>query len=406
VVLLIDEAQNLENPVLESLRLLSNIETPKRKLLQLILLGQLELEEKLRLPEMKAFRQRISVRYRLRPLDASQIDQYIAHRVKIAGCKRGINLFKAEALSLISEYTSGIPRVINGLCENALLIGFASGKDIIGEEEVHEAAADLVLNRRVTPRRTPDAIRQKPLLPHVRTSRSEKRARRWPFYGAISFGFAALAYATPLFEFTIPKIDHFTQETRARFKSPLQEETIPPPPSKVKEPPPELVGTLVPPEPQPPVEKKGGGKKWEEVLVKEHDTVSKIAWVFYGSSHSYVLGLIHMANPDIEFLDLIQTGRKMVLPYLRTESMIFKKDDGSYSIYIAATNNLNLAKSWQKQLAPFGVEANIIPVKINQRNKIYKLQGDHFPTALPALEKLKEIVPLQLMTKSMEEKNE
>jgi len=124
LVLIIDEAQNLKPSLLEQIRLLSNLETEKDKLLQVILVGQPELNNRLNLHDLRQLRQRIMVRYHIGPLDNDEIKSYICHRLEIAG---GVKIeFSDEAISIISRFSSGTPRLINMICDRALLAGFVS----------------------------------------------------------------------------------------------------------------------------------------------------------------------------------------------------------------------------------------------------------------------------------------
>src|SRR5947209_16700971 len=123
-VLIVDEAQNLTCPVLEEIRMLTNLETSTEKLLQIVLSGQPELEEKLKLPELRQLRQRIMLRCKTSPLTKEQTHDYIAERLRIAGASNG-PLFSPEAVESIYRHTRGIPRVINVLCEHALINCFA-----------------------------------------------------------------------------------------------------------------------------------------------------------------------------------------------------------------------------------------------------------------------------------------
>jgi general secretion pathway protein A len=131
VLLIIDEAQNLEREALEQVRLLSNLETNTAKLIQIILLGQPELDTKLESPDLRQLRQRITVRWRLAPLSASETREYVAHRLRIAaGGSR--ELFTELALREIHRRSRGIPRLINLLCDRALLSGYAAQVQSIG----------------------------------------------------------------------------------------------------------------------------------------------------------------------------------------------------------------------------------------------------------------------------------
>jgi general secretion pathway protein A len=132
VVLIIDEAQNLPTGMLEQVRLLSNLETEKSKLLQIVLVGQPELNDKLSLHELRQIRQRIMVRYHINPLDSSEIRNYIQHRLSAAGAGKEIE-FCDDAIRTITEFSTGTPRLINMLCDRALLAGFVNNTKKIDE---------------------------------------------------------------------------------------------------------------------------------------------------------------------------------------------------------------------------------------------------------------------------------
>ncbi len=141
VLLIIDEAQNLSTETLEQLRLLSNLETETSKLLQIVLLGQPELDQKLAAEDLRQLRQRISVRTHLGPMDEGETIEYVRHRLRVAGAERPI--FTDRALRAIHHRSGGVPRLINLLCDRALLAGYADQKAQIGRELVARAAAEL-----------------------------------------------------------------------------------------------------------------------------------------------------------------------------------------------------------------------------------------------------------------------
>ncbi len=143
VALLIDEAQDLEFSVLEDLRLLSNLETAKEKILQIVLSGQPELGQKLSNPILRQLRQRIGINCRLLPLSRDEITEYIQYRLQAGGCA-DLKLFSREAEEQIYHFSRGIPRLVNVVCDNALVIGYALGKKRIGADVISEAAADLL----------------------------------------------------------------------------------------------------------------------------------------------------------------------------------------------------------------------------------------------------------------------
>ena len=142
VVLIIDEAQNLDPILLEEIRLLTNLETPKSKLLHVILMGQPELDRILSRPECRQLKQRVSLRHRIQPLNREETREYIKKRLKIAGAVHP-NYFSPNAVRAIHRYSKGIPRLINVLCDNALLLGYATDQKVIGKSMIREVIRDL-----------------------------------------------------------------------------------------------------------------------------------------------------------------------------------------------------------------------------------------------------------------------
>ncbi len=142
VALIIDEAQDLTPAVLEQVRLLSNLETDQHKLLQIVLCGQPELKQRLAAPELRQLRQRITVRYHLLPLTEQEIGDYIRHRLQTAGWTGG-ELFCAEALRRIYEYSRGVPRLVNALCDITLLAGYVANARAIDGPCVEKAIRQL-----------------------------------------------------------------------------------------------------------------------------------------------------------------------------------------------------------------------------------------------------------------------
>lgn len=141
-VLIVDEAQDLTEELLEQIRLLSNIETDDRKLLQIVLLGQPELRDRLNSHRLRQLRQRITVRYHLRPLTRFEMNQYIQHRLELAGAN-GVPCFTRPALWRVFSYSRGIPRLVNALCDKALLAGFVEHSDRITYRMVGRAVREL-----------------------------------------------------------------------------------------------------------------------------------------------------------------------------------------------------------------------------------------------------------------------
>ncbi|MFH1081090.1 MAG: AAA family ATPase [Pseudomonadota bacterium] len=145
VVLLIDEAQNLSCDVLEQLRMLSNLETEREKLIQIVLIGQPELQDLLMSPALRQLNERITVRYDLRPFDRKSVPSYIRHRLAVAGAAE-IVTFSVPACRLIYRYSKGIPRRINAICDRAMLVAYARGKQTVNWKTARDAIADIGKN--------------------------------------------------------------------------------------------------------------------------------------------------------------------------------------------------------------------------------------------------------------------
>ena len=142
-VLMIDEAQHLDFDVLEQIRLLTNLETNEQKLLQIILIGQPELVEKLARPELRQLNQRITARYHLQPLNLDETDAYIRHRLQVAGLAAGRQVFPSAAVKDIHRRTRGIPRLINLLCDRTLLGAYGRQSTQVSRAMVGDAAAEV-----------------------------------------------------------------------------------------------------------------------------------------------------------------------------------------------------------------------------------------------------------------------
>jgi general secretion pathway protein A len=144
VLLIVDEAQNLTPEMLEEIRLLSNLETPTSKLIQIMLVGQPELQDLVGQPSLRQLRQRIGLRHHLRPFDEAEVAEYVQERLAKAGYT-GRGLFKRGALRELYRLTGGTPRLINNLCDSALLLGYVNQERVIGAAKVREAADGLGL---------------------------------------------------------------------------------------------------------------------------------------------------------------------------------------------------------------------------------------------------------------------
>jgi general secretion pathway protein A len=143
-VLIVDEAQNLSDEVLEEIRLMTNLETFTEKLLQIVVVGQPELEQKLKQPNLRQLRQRLTLRAKTHPLTVEETRAYVAQRLRIAG-SNGQQIFDPEALAVIHRYSAGIPRVVNLICEHCLVSAFVDHEKVIRSSVVEAVARDFDL---------------------------------------------------------------------------------------------------------------------------------------------------------------------------------------------------------------------------------------------------------------------
>ena len=191
-VLIIDEAQHLPRQVLEQIRIISNLETNESKLLQIVLVGQLNLLDSLADAEMRQLDQRISIRARLRPLTRVEVEAYVAHRLWVARGTSAVT-FNNDALDLVHAYTGGVPRVINLLCDRSLMLGALARVNQIAPSMVEEAAGALGLTL------SPEA-----------TLRRRRKTYRWgmALLGVVLVGVGVAAFA-PLDALLNPWMDRF-----------------------------------------------------------------------------------------------------------------------------------------------------------------------------------------------------
>ena len=145
-VLLIDEAQNLDPSVLELIRLLTNLETDTKKLLQIIFIGQPELNDMLSKPALRQLSQRITARFHIEPLNAEETQAYIRHRLQVAGLTDNQNIFPTKLITEIHRYSGGIPRLINILCDRMLLGAYADNSKILDSKKLKQAAAEVIVS--------------------------------------------------------------------------------------------------------------------------------------------------------------------------------------------------------------------------------------------------------------------
>jgi len=298
-VLVIDEAQNLDEEVLESVRLLSNFETPWMKLMQIVLAGQPQLADRLANPSMAQLRQRISMVMRIEPFGCEDVNAYINHRLWVAGCENP-SLFTVGARKLIAEHSEGIPRNINNLCFNAMSLGCASKRKTIDRDIIMEVIADMDLEPFREKHDAPEMVAAQPKQPDpvffpVVKNRSifSGWAPKLAVAGAVAFSLASVIMPVNKSE---PRAVPIEATSSAAVVAPAPAALLPLPSA-----PAEAVSPVLEP-------------AADSVQVMPGQTLYHITVKKLGTYNKNVLEEIRELNPWLGDPDHIQAGRKIRIP--------------------------------------------------------------------------------------------
>jgi type II secretory pathway predicted ATPase ExeA len=375
VCLLIDEAQNLSYESLEGLRLLSNFETNREKLLQIVLMGQPELNAKLDRPNLRQLKQRIAVHCEITPLEAQEVGSYIGFRLRTAGYG-GKDLFDGEAVREIAVYSKGIPRLINVLCDNALLMAFAASRRTVSVDLIKEVARDLRLrpeperNRvKAASTRLPSNIRREVFISEAVDWRVQRRARRW---GRVVAGFClillvslVIAYISgPKTFFAIPgqPFALFAPEMAEERLLVSRQETVP---QEIQA----EVGNAAP-------KKIEAELKWnnDRTIVRYGSTIYEIAIATYGVNAVLGMDLIKEFNPRITNLNSVAAGQEILLPGLTEESLVRPQDDGSYRLIVGSFLSRREADEFALRIEKLGYHATITATRVANDLLLHRLE--------------------------------
>jgi general secretion pathway protein A len=347
-VLVIDEAQNLPISLLEEIRMLSNLETSGEKLLQIALVGQPELQRKLRSQRLRQLRQRIGIAYEIRPLSYAEMQDYIQHRCTVAGGETH-TLFTRSALKAIHAYSGGIPRLINTVCDRALLTGYAEERQRINRKMVRQVARELEAQPQrsvlTSPRRQVAAILISLLLLGMALYALQGSAF---VPAAVSHLQASLLHVQRLLQVKAPESPASNKSepnTSLMVSQSLREPAASPEYQEIKE---KVSETQKPLEDETKnivtLEKTLENKSGQEAepnkkarnenphevspqqkrvfpvtrTMREGDYVSKYAIEIYGFSNSHILALIQKHNPHIKDIERVKVGEAIVFPALDT----------------------------------------------------------------------------------------
>ncbi|HEU4344674.1 MAG TPA: AAA family ATPase [Candidatus Binatia bacterium] len=367
VAVLIDEAQSLSDESLEGLRLLSNLETDQEKLLQIVLIGQPELEVKLDQPQLRQLKQRVALQGRLAPLGNEEVGPYIEFRLQAAGYT-GKDLFPRDAVQQIGFYSKGIPRVINTICDNALLNAYARSQKTVSADVIAEVARDLRLEpeSEITETKTPPAEsvyapnRETPIrkvLNELSRHKGSWMIRAGVGTFAATLVFLALAsIIDPQTFLSMPGNpgEVFKRNLNQWVRLITRQEAVPKPVSAQVE--------LKPEE--------------KRVTIQSGETIYKIATDAYGANSYLGLNLIKEFNPTIKDLNWVFPGQDLLLPPLTQETMLRKQPDGSYRLIVAAFPNLTGAHEYARLLGNKGYRVAITPKRVSNDLLLHQVEID------------------------------
>jgi general secretion pathway protein A len=367
VCLLIDEVQNLSDESLEGLRLLSNLETDKEKLLQIVLMGQPELNVKLDKPSLRQLKQRIAIQCEIAPLKEDEVGSYINFRLRVAGYE-GKDLFDREALQNIAFYSKGIPRLINILCDNALVIAFAASRKTVSAHVIREVAGDLRLEseaERTEAKNTftvpvSNAERETPI--REAPNRVSQHKVRNMVRAGVGIFLVMLVFVVTV------------SLTRSLdlFKHNLNQWVLPVTRQKI-----------IPQKVNAEAENAGFKNaeiefKWKEhrVIVQYGSTIYKIASDAYGVNAVLGMDLIKELNPQIQNLNSVSAGQELLLPVLTSETLLRQQPDGSYRLIVASFLSRTGADEAAGRIGKEGYQVIIIPKRVSNDLLLHRLEID------------------------------
>jgi len=353
VTMLIDEAQNLSDEVMENLRLLSNLETDQEKLIQIVLMGQPEFQAKLAQPHLRQFKQRVALQCRLNPLTDDEVGPYINSRLMAVGYE-GKELFHPSAVEQIAYHAKGIPRIINIICDNALLSAYAASRQSVSADMIKVAARDLELELEpsVTETRAVPVLlaRTAASLPQVIDGPFQRSATPLLKAGVgtcfVMFVLVTLALVLnshSLFSMVGRRLDSFRHSLNLGVAPSGRSEAVP-----VKS-----------------RAQTDTKRQYQRVIIQYGSTIQKIASDKYSPNTILGMDLIKEFNPQIQNLNRVMPGQELLLVPLSEETLLREQPDGSYHFIIGSFYNGGDAQARFRTLSNEGYQVKITPSRVS-----------------------------------------
>lgn len=388
--IIIDEAQNLSSEILEELRMLSNMETCKSKMIQIVLVGQPELENKLNAEKLRQLKQRIGIRRHCKPLTPEESRQYIEHRLKLVGSGSS-QVFTSNAISRICRYAHGIPRTINVICDNAFLIGYSESKDKIDAKIIEEVIADMdgsawgpVEIDSIPMYTAPEVLTEKKVIPRY----NKVTVPLLLFIGIAVLLILGMGYLENWYSSTrnvsqvpfsiekelLPQEDTENHEILAYMESEQFKPDVQAPVEPAEEPEPAglaIEKELVPAEYTSRSASLTEAKEF--ITVEPGSCVFSLAREYYHIVNGTLIDMILQANPDIVDANEIRVNQKIKIPEITDESLVIALPDGTFNIHLGTFPYPNYAKLYSKEVSILNKQIEIIPRKISKNEIRYKI---------------------------------
>jgi general secretion pathway protein A len=367
VSVLVDEAQNLSDEALEGLRLLSNLETDQEKLIQIVLMGQPELQARLDQPSLRQLKQRVALQCRLLPLRDEEVCGYIDFRLRAAGYT-GKRLFHPDAYRQIAVASKGIPRLVNIICDNALLCAFGRSEKNISKDIINEVVGDLRLTRQPELIQTQSISRLIDTEPDANgpvgqapSKLPQQKLRRLARFGLESclviVGLITVASFIDPRNFLVN-----AGRTLETAKGNLNEWA--------------LFMSHHQTAPAKAIAQVEVETKEQRVIIPQGSSIYKIATEAYGTKNGLGMDLIKEFNPGIKSLARVSAGRALLLPSLTPETLLRRQPDGSYRLIVAAFQSPTAADEYAQRLRNKGYQVSITARKVSEDVLLYRIEID------------------------------
>jgi general secretion pathway protein A len=359
VAALIDEAQNLSDEVLEDLRLLSNLETDREKLLQIVLVGQSELEARLDRPGLRQLKQRVAVQCQLNPLKDEEVGLYIDSRLRVVGYE-GKGLFHRDAVQQIALYSKGIPRLINIICDNALLTAYAEAKKIVSTDMIKEVATDLRIRSelQVTKAAPAPAVSvpktERQVLVHKIPDRVPEPKLRRLVSAGVGTLLGILAFVALASIIDPQNLLNTAGSSVEVVKHNPNQETVP----------------------KKAVAEVAFKRQDQRITIQYGATIYQIAIDAYGANTVLGMDLIKEFNPQIEDLNWVSAGQDLLLPSLTRETLLRQEPDGSYRLIVGSFRRRTGADDYARLLSKKGYEVSISPRRVADNLLLHRVEID------------------------------